>query len=278
MTTLDINVRAAKPGALLLAPIGITTFHDSVNSARVEGARIIEVLMEPELCSGALLVEATRDSVRFVHQISPASPTATYPESAFVPRRNRYTEASEELAAASRAIAIAAGGGDEGIKALVAEAESRFSYTHPEIRFNDGTDKVPYLSCGLTPGSCVDINTYLVASLRAAGFEAGYIYGYFFPRERGGLTNDMHCWVVTRHDGAILEWDIAHHIKAGLGKTGPGLNPRPGHRVALGHSMGHRYTTGQRETVDLKLLGEPLMLSHAGGWERCQITAHSAGK
>ncbi|MEQ9545713.1 MAG: transglutaminase-like domain-containing protein [Marinobacter sp.] len=274
--TLAINVHAVKPGALLLAPIGITTPYDSVNSARVEGARIVEVLMEPELCSGALLVEATKDSVRFVHQISPASPTATYPEPAFVPRRNRYMEASEELAAASRDIAIAAGGGTEGIKALVAETESRFSYTHPEIRFNDGADKVPHLSCGLTPGSCVDINTYLVASLRAAGYEAGYIYGYFFPRGRGGVTNDMHCWVITRHNGAILEWDIAHHIKAGLGETGPGLNPRPGHRVGLGHSMGHLYTIGDRETVDLKLLGEPLMLSDMGCWNKCQITVHSA--
>lgn len=80
-----------------------------------------------------------------------------------------------------------------GIAALVAEAESRFDYAHLEQRFNDGTDSVPYLACGLTPGSCVDINTYLVASFRAAGYEAAYVYGYFFPAERGGCTDDGHC-------------------------------------------------------------------------------------
>lgn len=274
MTTLAIDVMGVKPGALLLAPTGITTPHDSVGSIKVKGARIVEVLMEPELCSGALLVEAASESVQFIHQVFPAPTRAPYPESAFVPRRNRYSEASEELAEASREIAIAAGGGAEGIKALVAEAEARFSYTHPEIRFNDGTDKVPYLSCGLTPGSCTDINTYLVASLRAAGFEAGYLYGYFFPQERGGRTNDMHCWVVTKHNGEILEWDVAHHIKAELGKTGPGLNPRPGHRIALGHSMGHHYQISDGRTVGLKLLSEPLMLSGSGYWDRCKISVH----
>lgn len=69
-----------------------------------------------------------------------------------------------------------------------------------------------------------------IASLRAGGFEAGYMYSYFFPRGRGG----MHCWVVTRDNGEILEWDIAHHMEAGSGKTAHGLNPSPGHRVALG--------------------------------------------
>ncbi|MFZ5965441.1 transglutaminase domain-containing protein [Thalassococcus sp. BH17M4-6] len=67
---------------------------------------------------------------------------------------------------------------------------------------------MPYRSCGLTSGSCTDINTYLVASLRAAWFEAGYAYGYFFPQDSGGVTHDMHCWVVTHFGGHVLEWDI----------------------------------------------------------------------
>lgn len=275
MTAIIIDVLNVIPGSFLMAPAGITTRHDTVNSASVKGARIVNVLMEPELGLGALLLEAEGESVQLVHRVSPAPPTAAYPESAFVPRRNRYTEASDELAFASREIAAAAGGGLAGIKALVAEAESRFTYAHPEIRFNDGTERVPYLSCGLTPGSCIDIHTYLVASLRAAGFEAGYVYGYFFSQERGGLTNDMHCWVITRHNGEILEWDVAHHMKAGLGKTRPCLNPRPGHRVAFGHSLGHRYTTGQGQSIDLKLLAGPLALSDAGTWDKCRLRAHS---
>jgi hypothetical protein len=60
--------------------------------------------------------------------------------------------------------------------------------------------------------------------VRAAGFEAAYLAGYFFPEERGGPTNDMHCWVVTRHAGEVLAWDIAHHMKADLGTVRPGPN------------------------------------------------------
>lgn len=278
MTAIIIDVLNVIPGSFLMAPAGITTRHDTVNSATVKGARIVNVLMEPELGLGALLLEAEGESVQLAHRVSPAPPTAAYPESAFVPRRNRYTEASDELAHASREIAAAAGGGIEGIQALVAEAETRFTYAHPEIRFNDGAERVPYLSCGLTPGSCIDIHTYLVASLRAAGFEAGYVYGYFFSQERGGQTDDMHCWVITRHNGEILEWDVAHHLKAGLGKTRPGLNPRPGHRVAIGHSLGHRYTTDQGQPIDLKLLAGPLALSESGTWDKCQLRARSTNK
>lgn len=278
MKTLVIDIPDLSPRSLLLAPAGITTRHDSVGTARVEGARIVEVLNELELNLSALLLEAEGGTVRLIHSVSPARPEAAYPEPAFAPRCNRYTEASKELTMASRDIASAAGGGIAGIQALVAEAEARFRYAHPEIRFNDGADRVPYLSCGMTPGSCIDIHTYLVASLRAAGFDAGYLYGYFFPRESGGQTDDMHCWVVTRHNGEILEWDIAHHMKAGLGKTQPGMNPRPGHRVALGHSQGHQYTTDDGKTVDLKLLAEPLICSESGSWDRRPLRVRSVNE
>ena len=69
----------------------------------------------------------------------------------------------------------------------------------------------------------------------------------------------MHCWVVTRAGGEVLEWDIAHHIKAGLGATRPGLNPRPGRRVAVGHSMGHAYDLPQGR-IETKLLAEPMRI------------------
>ncbi|MBO6849001.1 MAG: transglutaminase domain-containing protein [Marinobacter sp.] len=281
MTTLTVDILNLQPGTLLMAPAGITTPHDSVDSAKVEGARLVEVLLEPELGLTALLLEAEGASARIVHQVSPAADrtsTVVYPEVALAPRRNRYTEASHELALASREIAAAAGGGLEGIKALVAEAETRFTYAHPEVRFNDGSESVPFLACGMTPGSCIDINTYLIASLRAAGFEAGYVYGYFFPRERDGQTHDMHCWVITRYHGEILEWDVAHHMKAGLGNTRPGLNPRPGHRIAIGHSLGHRYHTATGQTIDLKLLAGPLALSASGSWDKCQLRVSSARK
>lgn len=266
MRTLEVEI-AGPLDDLILAPTGTTTCHQAVTRLTVTGGRIEAVATEPDLGLGAALIKPEGGSVLLRYAVEDCHQDAAYPEAAFRPRDNRHTRAATALAAASRAIAREAGGGRAGIEALVAEAEARFAYDHPEQRFTDGLDAVPHLSCGLTPGSCVDINTYLVASLRAAGYEAAYIYGYFFPQERGGMTDDGHCWVVTRHAGEILEWDIAHHLKAGLGPTRPGLNPRPGERVAVTHSMGHRYDLGSRN-VALKVLGEPMRLPAQGepGW------------
>lgn len=260
MKMLEIEVPDPRTNPLVV-PVGIGTPHEAVTHLTVTGGQIAAVATEPDLGTGAALVQPTGGPLTLRYAIADAAPGAVYPDAMFRPRRNRHTAAASELVAASREIAAAAGGGAAGIAALVAEAEARFDYGHPEARFTDGRDDVPYLSCGLTPGSCVDINTYLVASLRAAGYEAGYVYGFFFPRERGGMTDDGHCWIVTRHGGDALEWDVAHHLKAGLGPTRPGLNPRPGARIALTHSMGHRYAfTGG--DVSVKLLGEPL------AWDR----------
>lgn len=266
-----VEVVAADPpeaGSMLLAPAGMASALGAVAGLAVEGGAIRETLCELETGQPAALIAPTgaaplRLRYRFAPAPAPAPEEPRYPEAAFRPRRNRHTEPAEDLAAASRGISAAVGGGEAGIAALVAEARARFTYAHPETRFNDGADLVPWLGCGVAPGSCVDINTYLVASLRAAGFEAAYLYGYFFPEEGGGRTRDMHCWVATRHAGRTLDWDVAHHIKAGLDPVRPALNPRPGRRVALGHSMGHRYAVGRGE-IALKLLAEPVWITPDG--------------
>jgi hypothetical protein len=273
MRCLTIEIVGLEPGAHLLAPAGMATPEEAVAGVTVTGGRIEDVLLETELGLAALRIVATGGPLALRHEIVPGG--APCPEVVFAPRATRYTVAADDLAQASVGVARAAGGGMAGIAALVAEAEARFAYGHPEIRFNDGAEAVPYLSCGTTPGSCVDINTYLIASLRAAGYEAGYLYGYFFPAEKGGVTNDMHCWVITRHAGAIQHWDIAHHMKAGLGPTRPALNPRPGWRVALGHCIGHCYGRGAG-AVMLKLLAEPLALDTNCGWHHVPLTARLA--
>ena len=263
MMRVHVRAELARAGTVL-APVGTATPHDAVTALAVAGGTVTRVLWDGALEQAACVIDAGPGILDLDYAIAAPDPGQPYPEAAFRPRATRYTQPDAALAMASRDLAAAAGGGLAGLAALVAEAEARFQYGHPDVRFNDDTDAVPYLSCGLTEGSCVDINTYLVASLRAAGYEAAYIYGYFFPAERGGITNDSHCWVVTRHDGALLEWDIAHHMKAGLGATRPGLNPRPGTRVALGHSMGHRYGYGGA-AVTLKLLAEPMLWDQATG-------------
>lgn len=263
MRALEVSVSGSGTDPIL-APTGTRTPFCAVTGLQVEGGRVCAVLSEADLGLTAVEIAPESDTVLLRYALSDAPGHCGLPAAAFRPRNTPHTRAADDLAAASRDIALSAGGGRAGIEALVAEAESRFAYAHPQDRFTDGTDAVPYLSCGLTPGSCVDINTYLVASLRAAGFEAAYFYGYFFPQERGGLTDDGHCWVTTRLEGEVLHWDIAHHLKAGLGPTRAGLNPRPGARVAVTHSLGHRYTSGGRE-IALKVLGEPMRLPCSDG-------------
>jgi len=256
--TLDIALEPGHAGARLLVPTGCRTPHDEVLSVSVSGGIVEAHVAARGLGLGALVVRPVDAALSIRYDVGvPAS--GVYPQAAFAPRRTRHTIAADELATTAREIAAKAGGGEAGIHALVEDARSRFDYGHPEARFNDGAECVPYLSCGRTEGSCVDINTYLVASLRAAGYEAAYLYGYFFPAERGGITNDMHCWVVTRHAGRVLEWDVAHHMKAGLAPVRPALDPKPGRRVAIGHSMGHGYRVADM-WIDLKLLAEPVWI------------------
>jgi hypothetical protein len=248
------------PGARLLAPLGIASALSSAAGFGVEGGRIVATLGEVATGQQAALVAPEGDGPAVLTWRYAAAPDAPrYPEAAFRPRRSRWTVAADDLARASRAIAAQAGGGAAGIAALVAEARARFTYGHPAERFNDGRAAVPFLGCGVAEGSCVDINTYLVASLRAAGYEAAYLYGWFFPAEKVDRCVDGHCWVATRHGGEVLEWDIAHHVKAGLDPVRPALNPRPGRRALISHSMGHRYVTDGGE-IALKLLGEPVWL------------------
>ncbi|MES0811428.1 transglutaminase-like domain-containing protein [Roseibium sp. SCPC15] len=195
---------------------------------------------------------------------------AGYPDAVFKPGVNRYTRAANDLVEGAIRIAETERDGHAAIQALVNAAAEKFRYAHPDKRFNDGCDEVPYLSCGLTEGSCVDINTYLIASLRAAGFEAGYITGYFFPEEKNGCCDDMHCWVVTRHNGVVLEWDIAHHLKMGTREICCGLNPKPGDRVAVAHSMGLYFPQVGIECE--KLIAEPAWISNDGELEKADIS------
>lgn len=253
---VTVTIGSVVPGAILLVPSGISTPHDTVVGVSVQGG-IVETEIEAVGLSQAALVVRPRSRHLAIRYDILRPGGSSYPEEAFAPRRNRHTVAAAELATAAQHLATMAGGGRRAIERLVGETYARFAYAHPEQRFNDGLEAVPYLVCGRTPGSCVDINTYLVAGLRSVGFEAAYIYGYFFPAERNGITNDMHCWVVTRHDDEILELDIAHHMKAGLDPVRPALNPKPGRRVAIGHSMGHRYDLPAGR-IDLKLLAEPV--------------------
>jgi hypothetical protein len=241
------------------APAGVSSPQASCLGCSVSGGTVRR-LVEPGSGQDILLVDPDADEVTFRYTFSDQS--GTYPETIFHPAPSRHTRAAAALQDEAR---LVAGQGDDLTRAIrIARAVAgRFEYGHPEHTFTDGFDHVPHLSCSLTEGSCVDIHTYLLASFRSAGIEAGYITGYYFPQE--GECTSGHCWAVTRIGGQVQEWDISHFLQIGRRDAGPALNPKGGFRVPVGHSMG----LNQPEIgfADLKLLVEPMVM-RAGQPER----------
>ncbi|AXS42075.1 transglutaminase-like domain-containing protein [Breoghania sp. L-A4] len=262
-STVQVSVEIAptgRTGARLLAPVGIPTPHQTPLRFSVEGGAW-SLTGERHTGQMAALVTPSDPALPMTLRYEYAAGGSGYPEALFVPIGSRHTRPADALVTDALRIADAAADGHAAIATIVADVARKFIYGHPETRFYEGRDAIPHLACGLTEGSCVDINTYLIACLRAAGFDAGYVTGYFFPREKNGCCDDMHCWVMSRHNGVVLEWDIAHHLKMGAQDICCGLNPKPGSRVALAHSMGLDFPElGLRE---LKLLAEPVWIDAA---------------
>lgn len=254
MTHLTVTIAPHATGHTLFAPLGFSTPHGGATALEVTGGRVSH-----HHCAGTdqwcVAVTPEGGSIMLTYSVSDAA--GAYPEAMFRPQPSRFTRAADGLVADAREAAR----GDDPAQAIATHVASLFSYGHPDTRFYDDHDELPQL-CGLTEGSCVDINAYLIASLRAAGIEAGYVYGYFFPEEKAGTCEDGHCWVVTRENGATREWDIAHHIKMAAPEIRPALNPKPGRRVALAHSMG--LTFPGLGLTDIKLMGEPMWLTPSG--------------
>lgn len=259
----------ARPGARLMVSAGIPSPVEDVAGVEVEGARIEAVLAEERGGAPALLLRAEAETVTVQWRLGPPV-TGAYPEAAFAPRGNAWDRASPELVALARDIAARAGGGEAAVAAIAQAAQARFDYGHPAIRFDEGLDAVPALGDAKVEGSCVDIHGWFVAALRAAGIDAAYIHGHFFPAERGGFTYDMHCWTAVRVGGVTREWDVSHHVKHRLGPAAPARDPRPGVRVALGHGKGQGWRLPDGRRVATKLLSEPMTLDAEGRLHRTE--------
>lgn len=237
MTYSEVLYAAEVPedADMVLVPGGIATPHGTIVEIACDESTM-EFVAETTTGQSVGIVRPTAGSVTLRLRCD-AAQAAPYPDRMFDPVPSRFTRAADDLV---RDAQEAAGdlAGVARAQAIARHTAERFSYGHPEARFNDGYDVVPALGCGLTEGSCVDINTYFLAALRASGIEAGYVTGFFFPQEKRDHCTDGHCWVVTRIDGEAQEWDIAHHLKMGTRDIAPALNPKPGRRVACFHSMG----------------------------------------
>lgn len=259
----------AVAGAVLLCPAGLATPHVSVIGFEARGATL-RVVSDPWTAQHALLLKPT--AAELALRWSFRTGAGAYPEAMFAPRDTRFSRATAGLADEARR--VAGGTGPAAVKTLADHVASLFTYGHVDTPFSEGHDEMPQL-CGPTKGSCVDINGYFISALRAAGIEAGYVTGYFIPEEKRTHCLDMHCWVVTRADGVVQEWDIAHHLKIGTRDIRPGLNPKPGVRVPMAHSMGLSFPA--IGLCDHKLLGEPVWRTAEGTWEAATLTISLRG-
>lgn len=255
MSRIEITVEPKARKARLLAPVGMATPHGT--------SRLETSFAKSHSCeSGNTLAEfAVSDApLTLVYALDPG--TAPYPDAMFNALQSRFTRAAEALIENARAFKDT----EDPARAIADQVASLFTYGHPDTAFYDDHDLIPQL-CSLSVGSCVDINAYFIASLRAAGIKTGYITGYFFPEEKfdkvgNAWCDDMHCWVVTEDCFGTREWDIAHHLKMDQREIAPALNPKPGKRFGIAHSMGLTFPT--LDLVDIKLISEPMWLAETG--------------
>jgi len=217
----------------VLIPGGLSAPDAVCNGVAVTGGAVRQIT---EATTGQTVLCVMPEAPDLAVRWSFTEAQGSYPEALFTPHPSRFTRTADALRAEVAGIAADQTGLARAVAIACATAE-RFTYGHPAARFNDGHDAIPALGCGLTEGSCVDINTYFLAALRAVGIEAGYVTGFFFPQEKQGRCEDGHCWVLTRIDGAVQTWDIAHHLKMGTRDIRPAPNPKPGFRAACFYGM-----------------------------------------
>ncbi|AMY70580.1 transglutaminase-like domain-containing protein [Frigidibacter mobilis] len=252
MSGYAVEITVAGTEGQILAPVGLTSAASACMGCTVTGGSVRRLT---ETTTGQEVLLVTPEAAEVVFCYGYSGVPAAYPEAIFHPAPSRFTRAAEALIEEAQQLA---GQGDalERATRLARAVAERFTYGHPEVRFNDGFDHIPHLGCGLTEGSCVDIHTYLIASFRASGIEAGYVVGIYFRED--GSSSGGHCWAVTRIGGATQEWDIAHFLRIGRRDISPALNPRGGFRAPVGHSMG--LALPEIGVEELKLLSEPMML------------------
>ena len=247
-----VDITVAGTEGSVFVPVGLSSPAAICLGCTVTGGSVQKLT---ETSSGQEVLLVTPDAAEVTFRYDYANQPGHYPEAMFHPAPSRHTKAAPALCDEAMQTAGTGNALTRAIRVARGLAE-KFVYGHPQAKYYDGFDHVPHLASGLTEGSCVDIHTYLLASFRAIGVEAGYVTGYFFPP--GAACTSGHCWVVTRIDGVVQEWDISHFLQIDRCDVGPALNPKGGFRVPVGHSMG--LSLPEIGVQDLKLLVEPMVM------------------
>lgn len=255
----------------MLVPVGYDDGHDRPCSLAQENCARHELLVADYLEQPALELWPAHPGAPVTIRYGFEPSTRPLPSTIWNLPRNRYTQASTELLAEIRESVDTAGPVREQIRRLIDKAEGLFSYGHGDGRFYDGEDAVPMV-CGTTRGSCVDINTWLLAAARALDIPAQYVAGYWFHPDRT-FTHDMHCWLLFRDGEDVLHWDLAHHMKWGVQGRGPGRNPAGGRRVAMSVGRGLCFVTSHGQ-VTVSHFSEPVWLHPDGTTARSELVVN----
>ena len=251
VVTVELAENAAAYNAVaLIAPLGIDTDFQRFHAFEAPDGWHTSIVAEQRTGQrAAILVPRDRNATAHIRHAFADVPSKL-PGDAYIPEGTALAMAALELAVDARRIAAEAGGGRAGIQAIVSDTSARFDYGEvpADQRWYYGQNEVPQVAC--TAGDCIDINTYLVAALRAAGYATAYLTCYYFDDNPAGIESGMHCWVRTCQDGVVEDWDIAHFKKVNRSDVAPALNPVPGKRFALAYGRDHLYRWGG---LDIKM-------------------------
>lgn len=266
---LRVEVQGVPVGAKLLAPAGLSGPHGWVSGVHVAGGRMREII-EQRTGQSVLVIDPheAADHVTITYRYS-ARPSV-YPEAMFMRREDRYCRASRELVDAVAEIAPFAPPMDRA-RAIACALAEVFRLGEDEGGSPEGLGFVSWPGSDDAVATRLEINEIFIAALRSAGIEACLVTGYFLAAGYDEESGEMRDWVGTRIEGETAEWDIAQHLEMGVRRISPGLNPRPGVRMALGHSMG--LALPNLGLDELKLLASPVWV-RAGAASRAEITTH----
>jgi len=258
MTRVEIHLTepSTTDGALLLVPKPYGHWGQVFKGIHSNGLEFLAEISAKNSNQTAIILKAAKKN----------TPIITYefdegdvkpPNSIWSVQDNQFTTPDDPLADLAQDLTCGAKSEAEKLRLMVEHAAGIFEYGHPEQRFYDGFEKVPAV-CGTTRGSCVDINTFLLAAARSLGIRGQYIAGYWFHPDKYE-TLDMHCWLAFRPDGKLIFWDLAHHLKWGVKKLQPGLNPAGGRRVAMSCGRGLKFETPHGD-IEISHFSEPIWI------------------
>lgn len=262
------------PARLLVPSSFCDGYEECVSIRKVNASEGDEVLCDYGMQTAELLIADNADQPIIIqYQFNPA--TTSLPEGFFAGQVNRYTSASVELDREVKQLAETNTTNNYTVRSekklvfeLIKHAKTKFSYGHVDRRFNDGLEVVPSV-CGTTKGSCVDINTYLIAAAKSLGIAVQYVAGYWFHPDRT-FTHDMHCWLLFYLDGEIVPWDLAHHLKWGVDDLAAELNPAGGRRVPMSFGRGLNYDTTYG-MIQISHFSEPVWVFPDGKWHKSDL-------